>query len=294
MNSLDAWIKANPYVSKLIVAVLTGVLGWFTHKYLGVDIPPVPVDKPAPTSKHVYGWKAASPELRAAVHAECETHAAAVADLPPAYAVPDTGPVLDQGQLGSCGPNAMDTLLYKAGSVWPCSRLFTYYETRKLMGTVRQDSGVINSQMVRAVKSTGWIDESQYPYNIRSFRLKPPAAVVSNASHNKGVKFAAVDVDVDHIKSALSQNRPVLVGIEVFESFESDAAGASGDIPMPTGGEQLLGGHDVAVTGWDDAAQRFTFKNSWGAGWGANGFGTLPYEYVTKYGSDFWAIVSLK
>lgn len=297
LSKLDAWIKANPYVSKLVVAVVTSLLGWFTHKYLGVDVPPVPVEQKHAT-KHVYGWKPASPELRAAVHAKVGGHTLGrvnrEAPLPAVYEVQGTGPVLDQGQLGSCGPNAMDSLLFKAGVGFDASRLFTYYETRKLMGTVREDSGVINSQMVQAVHDAGFVPESEWPYRVERFKTKPSAKVVRDAKARAGAKFVAVAVSVADVKTALAQDLPVLVGINVYESFESDAVDKSGDVPMPGADEQLLGGHDVVVVGWDDGAKRFKFKNSWSESWGAKGFGTLPYDYVTGQGSDFWALLGVK
>jgi C1A family cysteine protease len=48
--------------------------------------------------------------------------------------------------------------------------------------------------------------------------------------------------------------------------------------------------------GYDDATQRFTVRNSWGADWGMKGYFTMPYAYLTStnLADDFWALRILK
>jgi len=59
---------------------------------------------------------------------------------------------------------------------------------------------------------------------------------------------------------------------------------------MPGKDEVPLGGHAVLVVGYDMNEKRFIVRNSWGSGWGKNGYFTLPFEYVDKMGNDFWTI----
>jgi len=65
---------------------------------------------------------------------------------------------------------------------------------------------------------------------------------------------------------------------------------------MPAKGEKVVGGHAVLCVGYDDAAQRFTVRNSWGAKWGMNGYFTMPYAYMTSSGlaSDFWMLKTVE
>lgn len=71
----------------------------------------------------------------------------------------------------------------------------------------------------------------------------------------------------------------------------SDRA-TTGHAPLPTVGEAVVGGHAVMGVGYDDRNQWFIFRNSWGSGWGMDGYFTLPYAYVTdaNLASDFWTI----
>jgi C1A family cysteine protease len=81
-------------------------------------------------------------------------------------------------------------------------------------------------------------------------------------------------------------------GFTVYESFESAAVAKSGDVPLPSQGEQVLGGHAVLAVGYDDSKQRFIVMNSWGTGWGKKGFFTMPYAYMTdsNLADDLWTV----
>ena len=54
----------------------------------------------------------------------------------------------------------------------------------------------------------------------------------------------------------------------------------------------MIGGHAVLATGYDDSQQRFLVRNSWGTGWGKDGYFTIPYAYLTNssLASDFWTL----
>lgn len=61
---------------------------------------------------------------------------------------------------------------------------------------------------------------------------------------------------------------------------------------MPGAKEKVVGGHAVMSAGYDDAAQRFLIRNSWGADWGKKGYFTIPYAYLSdrNLSDDFWTI----
>ena len=51
---------------------------------------------------------------------------------------------------------------------------------------------------------------------------------------------------------------------------------------MPKKSERVLGGHAVLAVGFNDKQKRFIVRNSWGPGWGLQGYFTMPYAYLTN------------
>lgn len=53
-------------------------------------------------------------------------------------------------------------------------------------------------------------------------------------------------------------------------------------------GDKLIGGHAVAIVGWNEDG--FVVRNSWGAHWGSNGYTILPYEDFNKF-YEIWTLI---
>lgn len=94
------------------------------------------------------------------------------------------------------------------------------------------------------------------------------------------------------MKGCLADGYPFVFGFTVYDSFESAAVAKSGVLDMPASNETVAGGHAVLAVGYDDAAQRFAVRNSWGAKWGQKGYFTIPYAYLLteNLSDDFWTI----
>ena len=82
------------------------------------------------------------------------------------------------------------------------------------------------------------------------------------------------------MKGCLAAGYPFVFGFAVYESFESKEVAQSGVVPMPKPGERVLGGHAVMAVGYDDAQRDFIVRNSWGSGWGQDGYFLMPYHYL--------------
>jgi len=202
-------------------------------------------------------------------------------------------PVVDQGALGSCTANAIASglreflLLQAKHTLVPLSRLFLYYEERKLENTINEDSGAMIRDGMKVLQTMGVCPEAEQPYNIAKFTKAPTAKDIADAVKYKISEYHRV-TSLTLLKATLFANQPVVVGIDVYESFESDAVATTGVVPMPVADEQLLGGHAVLAVGYDDTKKQVIVRNSWGAGWGDKGYFYLPYDYFATHVSDMW------
>ena len=187
---------------------------------------------------------------------------------------PYCSPIEDQGQLGSCTGNAIagmvDLMDRKSNKALQVSRLFIYYEERVLEGTVNYDSGAYIRDGIKVVNKKGAPLESLWPYNINKFTTRPNQAAYTDAlkrtvgTYEKCTNLAA-------IKNALARGFPAVIGFDVYDSFYNITS--NGIMPYPNvNTEDLLGGHAVAIVGYNDNTSRFIVRNSWGTSWGMSGY----------------------
>lgn len=209
-------------------------------------------------------------------------------------------PVYDQGQLGSCTGNgiagAIEFDQRKLGrKTFTPSRLFIYYNERVIEGTVNQDSGAQIRDGIKSVATLGAPPETDWPYNINAFTDKPPASAYADAKLDLVTTYSRVTQNLTQMQGCLAEGFPFVLGFTVYESFESQAVAESGIVPMPTTGEKIVGGHCVVAVGYDDTKRAFIIRNSWGTGWGLQGYCYMPYEYLiaSNLASDFWTIRSV-
>ena len=243
-----------------------------------------------------YGWIPDLPDARDYRYAAPQS---VLATLPPQVDLrPQCPPVLDQGALGSCTAQAITTAhlfnQQKQGAV-ACvlpSRLFLYYNERVMEGTVAVDAGAMIRDGIKSLAQQGACPEPQWPYVIAKFAHKPPLRCYRSALKHQALTYQRLVQTLTQLKGCLASGYPFVFGFAVYESFDSSQVGQTGIVPLPSTQEQLLGGHAVLAVGYDDVTQRFLVMNSWGTGWGMDGFFTMPYAYLTERGlsSDFWTV----
>ena len=216
-------------------------------------------------------------------------------------------PVEDQGSIGSCTAQSVVGLMEynmrrDGGNHVDGSRLFVYKVTRNLMGVVGDQGGYLRTAM-KAVGAFGVPPEEHWPYDVSRFDDEPDAFVYSYATNFKTMQYARLDgpgVDnhevLESLKRTLHAGHCVVFGFQTFSSM----SGAP-DVPFPVEQDKSRGGHAVMAVGFDDSRKNIStsnngaivFRNSWGTGWGVNGYGYLPYDYVREgLCRDFWTAFS--
>lgn len=201
-------------------------------------------------------------------------------------------PVFDQGTLGSCSANAGIAARIMLNDLKvSLSRLFQYYEERVLENDVNMDYGAQMRDIGLSMQNYGVCEESYFPYNVDNFAIPPTELALTNAIQYKIKSFHAV-ANLDEIRQVLAlKQQPVLMGMEVYSSFESQSVSETGIVPIPQPGEQCMGGHAVLIVGYDNIKKCLIVRNSWGESWGDKGYFYLPYEFIDKrLAFDFWVL----
>jgi C1A family cysteine protease len=215
--------------------------------------------------------------------------------------------VYDQGDLGSCTANAgcaCRAMLANRPQL-NLSRLFLYYEERNQDGTVQEDLGASVRDICKVVGKYGVCEEQFMPYNIEKFAETPSLQAIQNAEKYRINAYKKLN-NVNEIKQSLAlRQQPVLSGMDIYDSFESEEVAKTGILSMPKSTEENKGGHAVLIVGYvdrggifslvrsvlcnDQSQGYFIVRNSWGNSWGEHGYFYMPYEYVNKgYAYDFW------
>jgi len=210
---------------------------------------------------------------------------------------PLMSPIVNQGELGSCTANAIVSglreyieLRTNLATFVRLSRLFLYYEERVIEKTVNSDSGAQIRDGMSVLQKIGVCPELLDPYIINIFTNKPTVIDLQTAGKYKISNYYRVNT-LNDLKLALAEGLPVVLGIMVYESFESDSVAKTGLVPMPNiSQEQLLGGHAVCAVGYNDNKGYVVVRNSWGVEWGDKGYFYLPYSYIVpNLTTDMWA-----
>lgn len=218
--------------------------------------------------------------------------------LPSNFELPYQIPVYDQGNIGSCVANSgCAAYLYellengKGVNDLKLSRLFAYYNIRKMNGWEDEDSGAYIRDVFKSFNKDGVSEEKFWPYLEHKFTTVPPVESYENAKLHKAIKYARVEQTKSAIQQTLYSGATVSFGFSVYENFVYGTWDkTTGKMPKPKG--EHLGGHAVTLIGWHSRKKCFLIQNSWGEDWGLKGKFWMPYIYVLdpSISDDFWCI----
>lgn len=231
------------------------------------------------------------------------------AELPPSVSMFEfAAPVIDQLGLAACtgcgSSRGLKTWMNAHDYKWKHtpSALDIYLKARLLDGgSLTRDTGATIRSVFKALNEQGVCPEDSnpewsWPFSASDDRWmqRPPEACQKAAALHKCVKYYRVPQIPEAIMTALFHQLPLIIGIVVYESFESRKTAKSGIIPQPGFFDYALGGHCLYLhsyglykEGYADGA------NSWGADkWGRHGHFSISikkYLCNPKYTSDIWA-----
>lgn len=210
--------------------------------------------------------------------------------------------VEDQGRTNSCTANAvvgaMEYLYAKRDGRAPdLSRLFVYYNTRRLNGTIPKDGGARISEAMAAALAYGACKAEIWPFDIARLMEQPPQPAYMDAMGHEAMQFARVP-GVEGAVRALAQSLPVVFGCFLPRRCYDEAA-TTGRIPTTSPqerGSPPQFGHAMLLVGYDLPAKEFIVRNSWGPRWGDAGYCRLPFEEAAYFApiDAFWVLASLE
>ena len=224
--------------------------------------------------------------------------------------------VYDQGELGSCTANAIcglfeyieiqeesplvttsfiedeeDFYIHHQPPNYTPSRLFLYYNERRMEGTISRDAGATLRDGIKCTVEFGICSEKVWPYDISKYQREPTEECYHMAFQHRVSQYIRVPQTEHDIENILSQKLPIVFGVQVYSSFESESVAQTGQIPLPEPSQEtFLGGHAIVLVGYDRKRRQFKIRNSWGTLWGQEGYGYIPYAYALNrsLASDFW------
>lgn len=169
---------------------------------------------------------------------------------------PRRGPVLDQGEVGSCTANAAVGLLmtvpfdrgrqFTEADAQQLYREETHLDDREIPGHWEpDDTGSAGIYAMKALKARGWIKSYHHAFSVSAAL----AALV---------------------------NGPIAVGSVWLNSMMEPARGTGVLTVDSRSGED--GGHEYVVDGWNPYTGMVRMTNSWSESWGHDGSAFIAYK----------------
>lgn len=214
--------------------------------------------------------------------------------------------IRSQGGRGTCSVFAMTFLLEymyatKAGKMNPdFSEEYLNYASNLAINQY-SDGGFFDA-LDLGYQKYGMVNETDAPY--QSSYNPPYVAGNATLQTGKGImpRFKAsfikawdvttglTDTQVATIQTTLKGGRPVAVGVRWPNNFQTETINGIELMKTPSA-SGVFDGHSIDLVGYKAAkgfpgGGYFIFRNSYGTGFGAEGYGFMSYDYAKKYVND--------
>lgn len=212
--------------------------------------------------------------------------------------------ILDQKSTNTCVAQAMQTALNilegrdGESDFSNRSRFYGYYYARKLRGWESIDEGCHIRDFLK-VTAKGLPHESAWPFKLGTWGFGNKVNTLPKVAESKIVEpvefnYYRIGANPLAIYRSLAAGFPVIVGLATFTNWASRQFEKTGIVPDPLFSEGANGGHCVCIIGYDPKRDLFEFANSYGTGWGDQGFGYVKSSYLNNPNStwDVWTITN--
>lgn len=222
--------------------------------------------------------------------------------------------VIDQGSLGSCSACAVAQAVrlshvlqhveaglpldYARSSTRLMSVLWAYYFARAIDHLAHEDAGASLRSLFTGLNRLGFPPEEKWPYSDQTigttapFRRMPAKAAFRAAYDQQDPTiyrriWSVGDDRHADVRAAISNGFGVCAGWSVSWSFIDGAFDPL--TPVDPATTDIAGGHAMVIVGY--APGEYELVNSWGIGWGDNGFFRGNPAWVDE-ARDLWVVES--
>lgn len=194
----------------------------------------------------------------------------------------------------------------------PASQAFLNAFARQIKSHFGIQSGSSIRHCFDAIRDYGVCRYSLWPYaNVQTDEVAanasfPPGSKEDAQKHRilTGLYILRSPNNVDEIRGIIAganarRPMPVCVGLALFEGCDKETF-AFPEVVESEGryvsGNAMKGVHEMLIVGYEDNPKApgggwFTVRNSWGADWGKNGYGRVPYAYVECFCTEAGTIL---
>lgn len=176
------------------------------------------------------------------------------------------------------------------------SRMAVYYLSRELVNPdwATKDQGTYIWSACDVLRRFGVCPADAWPFDPSKINVSPPWMAMRKAYQHKIAAYYRIRSTgverVAEVARCIQSGLPVVFGTMIGR----DWIGYSGDLtqtaPLDVPVGKPLGGHAIILLGTMDGA--FIGENSWGTGWGDDGFFRIKPEVIASstLSSDFWVM----
>ena len=184
--------------------------------------------------------------------------------------------IRDQAQCGSCWAFGASEAFTDRFCLASEGKINVVFSPQDMVSCDTIDFGCSGGYMYFSwfyLQNSGIVSDDCFPYQSQSG--KAPACTKTCADGSDFKKYYCKNGSivnpkkVDDIKKEIQANGPVEGAFTVYEDFYSYKSGVYQHL---TGSQ--LGGHAIKILGWgnEDGLDYWLIANSWGSGWGMNGY----------------------